>query len=152
MAVLKKIHSKAKHCTNKFWRMLLCLNFSRRLLQIFHLFVCNFSREILVAEREMCLDKAHVAACNALNLFSVKSLVVKLQFTIHFFFQNSRFTEITRHQILIQTLQFLMWLPNRQDGFQNRDKAYFVRLMCVSLRSKQRQKDSVSFVLSASKL
>ena len=28
-----------------------------------------------------------------------------------------------------------MRLPTRRDGFQNRDKAYFVRLMCVSLRS-----------------
>ena len=26
-----------------------------------------------------------------------------------------------------------MWLPTRRDGFQNRDKASFVRLMCVSL-------------------
>ena len=40
-----------------------------------------------------------------------------------------------------------MWLPTRQDGFQNRDKAFFVRLMCVSLRSKQRQKDSVASLL-----
>ena len=40
------------------------------------------------------------------------------------FFQNGRFTKIIRHRILIQTLQFYACLPTRQDGVENRDKAY----------------------------
>ena len=60
------------------------------------------------------------SACNALKFFSVESLRVKLQFTIDIFFQNSRFAEIIRHQILIQTLKFLTRLPDGQDGVENR--------------------------------
>ena len=37
------------------------------------------------------------------------------------FFQNSRSTEIIRHQILIQTLKFLTRFPTRQDGGENCD-------------------------------
>ena len=32
---------------------------------------------------------ALIAVCNALNFFSVESLGVKLQFTIHFFFRTA---------------------------------------------------------------
>ena len=38
--------------------------------------------------------------------------------------QNSRSKEIIRHQILIQTLQFFMRSPTRQDGVENCDKVY----------------------------
>ena len=48
-----------------------------------------------------------------------------------FFFTKSRYAEIIRHQILIQTLQFLTRLPTRQDGIKNRDKVY-----CPSRNSK----------------
>ena len=41
-----------------------------------------------------------------------------------YFCQNSRSKEIIRHQILIQTLQFFMRSPTRQDGVENRDKVY----------------------------
>ena len=41
-----------------------------------------------------------------------------------YFFQNSRFKEIIRHYVLIQTLSFLTRLPTRQDGVENRDKVY----------------------------
>ena len=37
-----------------------------------------------------------------------------------YFFQNRRFTEIIRHQNLNTRL------PTRQDGFQNRDRIYFI--------------------------
>ena len=43
-----------------------------------------------------------------------------------YFFQNSRFTEIIRHWILIQILQLLTRLPTRQDGVENRDKVYTI--------------------------
>ena len=38
-----------------------------------------------------------------------------------YFFQKSRSTEIIRHQILIQTLEFLTRFPTRQDGVENCD-------------------------------
>ena len=44
----------AKEFTNNFWGSLLCLNFFRRLLWIFHIFVCNFSREISVGRNTGC--------------------------------------------------------------------------------------------------
>ena len=46
-----------------------------------------------------------------------------------YFFQNSRFTEIMRHKILIQTLSFLTRLPTRQDGVENRDKVYWPKTL-----------------------
>ena len=48
------------------------------------------------------------------------------------FFLNSRFTEIMRHYILIQTLLFLTRLPTRQDGVENRDKVYLARNVLIS--------------------
>ena len=56
------------------------------------------------------------------NFFSRIVRSEALVYNSFFFFQNSRFTEIIR----LQTLQFLTRLPTRQDGFQNRDKAYTI--------------------------
>ena len=58
--------------------------------------------------------------CGPQNLLAESFAVVKNSY----FLQNSRFTKIIRHLILIQTLLLLMRLPTRQDGFQNRDKVF----------------------------
>ena len=51
-----------------------------------------------------------------------------------YFFQNSRFTEIIRHKILVQTLLFLTRLPTRQDGVENRDKVYAATVNTLTKR------------------
>ena len=50
------------------------------------------------------------------NFFS--RIVRSEAYSFFFFFR----TAVLRKLFDIQTLQFLTWLPTRQDGFQNRDK------------------------------
>ena len=103
----------------------LCLNFSRGLLQIFHIFVCNFPGTFLQTNVQKILKRGSrsCSACNALNFFS---RILKSEALVYksYFFEKSRFTKIIRHQILIQILYFLTRLPTRQDGVETRDKVY----------------------------
>ena len=49
-----------------------CLNFSRSLLQIFHVFVCNFSRDFNLQKSVQKISKSgsrSSSKCNALNFF-----------------------------------------------------------------------------------
>ena len=61
---------------------------------------------------------------NSLFKGSTDHVTSQCKWPIDIFFQNSRFTEIIRHQILIQTPLFLTRLPTRQDDVENRDKVY----------------------------
>ena len=74
----------------------LCLNFSRGLLQIFNIFVCNFSRGFLT---DKCIENFEKlfqvfslssSACNALIFFQQNPFKrVKLQFTTHIFLRKA---------------------------------------------------------------
>ena len=124
MTFKPKLHKK--DCTKKIFGAYLCLNFSKGLLQIFHIFVCNFSRDFLTYK---CIENfkkwflsllAHVTPSIFFSRFFRSEALVSNSY----FFQNSHSTEIIGHQLLIQTLQFLTRLPTRQDGVENRDKVY----------------------------
>ena len=76
-----KLNLQNKGLYSKISGTYLCLNFSRGLLQIFHIFVCNFSRTFLQTN----VQKMYVT----LSVFSVESLGVRLQFTIHIFLRTA---------------------------------------------------------------
>ena len=81
------------------------------------------SREKLHGKSEASLWR-NLSTDTLPNFFStILCFVALLQFI--FFFQKSRFAEIIRHLILIQTLyKFLTCLPTGQDDLENRDKIY----------------------------
>ena len=77
--IVNQSYTAKDFITNKFCGPLLCLNFTRPLLSIFHIFVCNFSREILVERKRNFYRQMYskfekvilalVAAANALDFF-----------------------------------------------------------------------------------
>ena len=81
------------------------LNFSRGLLQIFHIFVCNLPGTFLQTNVQENLKSGSrfSGAVTPSNFFSrvLRNEALGYQ---SYFFQNSHFTEIIRNQILIQTL------------------------------------------------
>ena len=54
------------------------------------------------------------------KILTVSSFLVTLKFSVHNFFE----TKVLR-RISIQTLLFGATLPTRQDGGENREKAYY---------------------------
>ena len=101
---LPELKLQSKGLSRPILEAYLCLNFSRGLLQIFHIFVCNFPGTFLQTNVQKILKSGSrsSSACNALNFFQQNPQ--ERSFSLHIiFFPQSRFTEIIRHQILIQT-------------------------------------------------
>ena len=88
---LPELKLQSKGLSRTILEAYLCLNFSRGLLQIFHIFVCNFPGTFLQTNVQKILKSGSrsSSACNALNFFSGESLGVKLQFTNHIFFRTA---------------------------------------------------------------
>ena len=85
----------------------------------------------LVRYTDKCMEssKHHCmlsGTATSLQFFSLKSFSFFLfqKFPIHEFFRSDCFMKITWHRISIQTLLFQACLPTRQNGIENRDKAY----------------------------
>ena len=104
----------------------MCVNFSN-LLQIFHIFVCNFSPDFLTDE---CIENLKRGVLGLLanetsSIFSVESIGLKLQFTIHTFFLEQPFygnySKIDSHT----NAGFLTRLPTRQDRVENPTRRAF---------------------------
>ena len=83
----------------------MCLNFSRRLYQIFHIFVCNFSREILVERKKNFYRQKKNKSFQRMQLHITPSIFFGILLRREalgynsYFYQKSRFTEIIRRQI-----------------------------------------------------
>ena len=62
-------------------------------------------------------------------IFFLKILFLVTKVFNSLFFQKRCFTKIFWHRISIQTLLFQACLPTRQNGVENRDKAYYFRML-----------------------
>ena len=104
----------------------------------FHTFPCIFSRELfLVAVHGWFAIQTNVwkvqnTTGRFLSQLHPSNFVLKILFLVpkvsnSWIFQKRCFIKIIWHWISIQTLLFQACLPTRQNGVENRDKAYWKR-------------------------
>ena len=102
----------------------------------FHTFPCIFfprtifsSSSRLVRYRDKCMTSSKhdwTLSGTATSLqFFLKILFLVPKVSNSWIFQERWFMKIIWHRISIQTLLFQACLPTRQNGVENRDKAYF---------------------------
>ena len=77
----------------------------------------------------------------SLQIFFLKILLLVLKVSKSWVFQKRCFMKIIWHRISIQTLLFQTCLPTRQNGVENRDKAYFIKKKTMREDEENEQDD-----------